>query len=167
MQDIIFYTTAFIDSREHRHIHKSATCLNVEKAFDKVWWDGLTFKLFNNFNIPPLLNKLLINYLHHRNYRITHKNHFSRPFTSHAEVPQGSALFILFTNDIPQTHNNRTHILTYADGITILSEHRNLNHLINNINYTLGYIIDWQELWLVKSNLQKSSVTIFEKNKQA
>ena len=171
IQDVIFYTATFLEQRHNAHYFKSATCLDVEKAFDKVWWDGLVYKLFNNFNLPPLINKLLTNYLHHRTYRIIHKNCLSRPFSSNAGVPQGSALsptlFILFTNDIPQPNNDRTQIFTYADDITILHENNRINYLINNINNTLRDIISWQESWLLKSNLQKSTVTIFNKNKQA
>ena len=171
IQDIIFYTTAFLDDNNIRPTLKAATCLDVEKAFDKVWWDGLVYKLHNSFNIPILINKLLTNYLHHRSYQITHKNCLSRTFTSQAGVPQGSAisptLFILYTNDIPQANNNKTHILTYADDITILTENRTTPYLINSINNTLHSIINWQEHWLLKTNLQKSSTTIFNKSPQA
>ena len=81
IQDIIFYTATFLEQRHNIPYFKSATCLDVEKAFDKVWWDGLVYKLFNNFDLPPLVNKLLTNYLHHRTYKITHKNCYSIPHT--------------------------------------------------------------------------------------
>ena len=128
---------------------KSATCFDVEKAFDKVWWDGLVYKLHNTFNIPILITKLLTNYLHHRSYQITHKNCLSRTFTSQAGVSQGSAisptLFILFTKDIPQAENDTTHILSYADNITLLVENRIIHPLVNSINNTVLSVIDWQE----------------------
>ena len=73
-----------------------------------------------------------------------------------------------FSSSTPMTFQNihdKTHILSYADDITLLLEHRNLMHLIPKINNTLNDIINWQEHWLLKTNLQKSSTTIFGKNR--
>ena len=58
--------------------------LDVEKTFDKVWWDGLIYKLYNNFTLPLLVNKLLAKssspYIQHNSQK--------PPFSSNARVPQ-------------------------------------------------------------------------------
>ena len=72
IQDVIFYTSAFIEKHHITNNQKVAiTCLDVEKAFDWVWWNGLTYKIFHNLDLPIITKKWLSNYLHQRQYYIT------------------------------------------------------------------------------------------------
>ncbi len=43
---------------------------DVAKAFDKVWHAGLIYKLMH-LGLPPRLEKILINFLHHRTAKIS------------------------------------------------------------------------------------------------
>ena len=45
IQELIFYKMAFLDKEYKTDLHRyaPATYLNVEKAFDCVWWDGLIY----------------------------------------------------------------------------------------------------------------------------
>ena len=134
-----------------------------------VWWNGLTYKIFHNLDLPIITKKLLSNYLHHRQYYITYKDKISNPFNSEAGVPQGSALsptlFSLFVNDIPDPLKNTSICLNYADDITLLTKSNNYNNLIRGTNQELNRIIQWQEEWLIKSSLAKSSAMVMGKSK--
>lgn len=68
-----------------------AAFLDLEKAFDTVWHDGLLHKLFA-LNIPPKAIKLLKSYLTRRRCRVTVYGKISQPFEPQAGVPQGSVL---------------------------------------------------------------------------
>jgi len=85
---------------------KPATAfLDIEKAFDKVWHQGLIYKLIQ-FQLPIQLLKLLESFLQHRTFevRVNDSSSSSRPIL--AGVPQeyclSNQLFSAYINDMPQ-----------------------------------------------------------------
>ena len=78
--------------------------LDVEKAFDQVWYDGLLFKL-TLMGLNRKLIRWISNFLYQRKLRISNNHQLSDPITPIHGVTQGSPLsilFILYVNDIPQ-----------------------------------------------------------------
>ena len=68
-----------------------AVFLDISKAFDKVWHDGLLFKLNQN-GISGSLVKLFENYLHNRKQRVVLNRSYSDYSSIESGVPQGSVL---------------------------------------------------------------------------
>ena len=65
--------------------------LDISKAFDKVWHDGIIFKLKQNGITGNLLN-LLSNFLRNRKQRVVLNGQTSSWANVNAGVPQGSIL---------------------------------------------------------------------------
>ena len=76
--------------------------LDILKAFDKVWHEGLMFKL-KSYGIDGDLLKLFINYLEDRKGRVVLNGQDSFWKNILAGVPQGSVLgpilFLIYTNN--------------------------------------------------------------------
>ena len=71
-----------------------AVFLDISKAFDNVWHDGLLYKLKQN-GISGCLLKLFENYLHNRNQRVVLNGSYSDYYPIESGVPQGSVLGLL------------------------------------------------------------------------
>ena len=83
-----------------------AVFLDISKAFDKVWHEGLIFKLKQNGIRGNLLN-FFISYLSHRHQRVGINGSYSEYSKIESGVPQGSVLgpllFLIYTNDLEKT----------------------------------------------------------------
>ncbi|KAL4132471.1 hypothetical protein QTP88_009614 [Uroleucon formosanum] len=95
--------------------------LDVAKAFDTVWHDGLLFKLKKIFPAPLYL--MLKSYLENRPFNVRHNLQHSNQFPISAAVPQGSDiapfLYTIYTSDLSTSED--TIVGTYADDTALLS----------------------------------------------
>lgn len=138
--------------------------LDIEKAFDRVWHQGLVRKLID-FRIPLAYGKLIHSYLTNRCFQVKVNEEESTKKWSKAGVPQGSVLgpllYLLYTADVPTTDD--TVIATFADDTAILAQGRHTAGLAKKINTHLEEIEKWTEKWKIKVNGKKSNGIIFTK----
>jgi len=100
--------------------------LDVEKAFDNVWHDGLVYKL-HQYNFPIFLVKIIQNYLSDRSFQVSLYDSKSDAINIPAGVPQGSVLgpilFNIFTADMPPLPGGGK-LSLFADDTAIIYEGR-------------------------------------------
>ncbi|KAL4120570.1 hypothetical protein QTP88_013240 [Uroleucon formosanum] len=86
------------------NIHTASVFLDIEKAFDRVWHDGLIYKM-STLNIPPWIIKTISSFLSNRSFCVRIEDQLSSPRAVLAGVPQGSCLaptlYLIYTNYIP------------------------------------------------------------------
>lgn len=87
--------------------------LLFEKAFDRVWQNGLLYKM-KNMGYNAALIKLIHSFITNRKLRVIINSHISNNRTIKAGVPQGSPLspilHSIYTADIPKTTSAKTQI---------------------------------------------------------
>ncbi|KAL4104848.1 hypothetical protein QTP88_020124 [Uroleucon formosanum] len=135
--------------------------LDIAQAFDKVWHNGLLFKL-KQF-MPAPLYLILKSYLEHRKFKVRHGNAFSPLFNIEAGGPQGSDLspdlYNIFTMDIPKTVN--TLLATFADDTPILLSNSDITITAQHLQEHLNLIDNWANNWMISINESKSSQVTF------
>lgn len=136
--------------------HCSAAFLDVASAFDKVWHSGLLYKV--KTLLPQPYYMLLKSYLSNRYFRVKHDGSYSEYHKICAGVPQGSVLgpflYVLYTNDIPQTDN--TTLATFADDTAILSKHEDPVIASDRLQNYLNELEKWLKTWRIHVNESKS-----------
>ena len=104
--------------------------LNIFKAFDKVWYHRLLFKL-ESFGIRGELFNLLEDYLSNRSQRVLLYDQESSWFHNKTGVPQGSILgpllFLIHINDPPDGLSSTAKF--FADDASLFSIVHDLNEL--------------------------------------
>ncbi|XP_015374037.1 PREDICTED: peroxidase-like [Diuraphis noxia] len=135
--------------------------LDIAQAFDKVWHDGLLYKL--KLFMPAPYYLIIKSYLQNRSFVVRQGNDISSTHSIYAEVPHGSDLspdlYNIFTADIPQSCN--TFLATYADGTAILSSSSNPILASAAIQDHANKIDEWAKKWKIKINTDKSVQVAF------
>lgn len=150
---------------EHRE-YCSALFLDVAQAFDRVWLDGLMFKIVQM--LPQNTHKLLESYLYKRIFSVRCNNSVSHDCNINAGVPQGSVLgpvlYILFTSDIPTNSQLTTH--TFADDTAILSRSHSPKIATEQLARHLIRVERWFADWRIRINEAKSKHVTFTLNRE-
>lgn len=133
-----------------------AVFLDVSQAFDRVWHQGLIYKMSKL--LPLNYCQLLESYLRNRKFRIAHEEAYSNFYPILAGVPQGSViapfLYLIYTADIPSSEN--TFIGTFADDTVIIATADSHNSATHQLQQALDNISRWTIDWKIKLNELKS-----------
>lgn len=141
--------------------------LDLRKAFDSVWHDGLIHKLFT-YNYPLYLIKLLQSYLSDRSAFVACNSAFSYLFDVTSGVPQGSLiaphLFNVFINDIPIPPKGQLSL--YADDTAFLVQFpwKNLKSIKAELCKTVRILQVFFSDWKIHLNESKTEFIIFTKS---
>ena len=127
--------------------------LDMSKAFDKVWHEGLIHKLKQN-GIEGKLLALLTNYLSNRRQRVVLNGKSSDWAPILSGVPQGSVLgpllFLVFINDLEAGIISQ--IKFFADDTSLYSVVRNPEVSARELNHDLEIINKWATQWKMSFN---------------
>ena len=150
----------------NRRLNTVAVFLDIEKAFDTTWINGLIYKLIQ-LQITPELIKLLSTFLVNRTFFVSVDGFQSDNKIIQAGVPQGAVLSPLLYNvyvaDIPSC--NQVHLAQYADDTCIFHQNKfqRLPHSIHRVQEALNDICDWFARWNIKINAQKTEAIVFKR----
>ncbi|GFT71483.1 RNA-directed DNA polymerase from mobile element jockey [Trichonephila clavipes] len=154
--------TELIHSGFEKHDATGILFLDIAKAFDKIWHDGLLIKLIR-LDFPAPLIKSIHSFLSHRLFRVRVDRILSSPRPIRSGLPQGSLssplLFTLYVNDIPQT--DLSHLAMFADDTAIITQNKRFSVVISNLQHYVSLLELWLTDWKVKVNASKSACLMF------
>ena len=127
--------------------------LDISKAFDKVWHDGLIYKLMSN-GIQGEALGILKSFLNDRLQRVVLNGQSSDWEKVCAGVPQGSILgpllFLLYINDI--SYNLECKVKLFADDTCLFSIVNDPVESAVALNNDLSKIQQWAYQWKMEFN---------------
>ena len=127
--------------------------LDISKAFDKVWHDGLIFKLRQNGISGDIIN-ILQDFLRNRKQRVVLNGQFSSWADVNAGVPQGSILgpllFLIYINDL--SDGLKSECKLFADDTSLFSVVNDINTSASDLNEDLEKIGNWAFKWKMNFN---------------
>lgn len=169
--DNILFLTQKISESFNRKKNVVAIFFDISKAFDKVWHEGLIYKLYK-CNIPLYIIEWVKTFLYNRKFFVHLNNTSSNMFDIKAGVPQGAVvspiLFNIFINDIPKKNNpNQSYSTLYADDlVTFFIYKKKSNAQEKHINNYLKELEMWLFKYKMKICAKKCNYTIFSQNKK-
>ena len=143
-----------------------AVFLDVEGAFDKVWINGLIYKLMN-IGLNNLYLRPVVSFLTNRVLRVKVNENLSRQIKMGAGTPQGCCLsptlFNLMVDDLKDKLNGRVKLAQYADDIAIWATSKCQKKAEYDIQYALSAISKWTNKWRIKLAPHKTNYMLFTK----
>ena len=151
-----------------------ACFVDLRKAFDSIWHDGLFLKLLQN-KIGGKFHNLIKNLYSKSQCAVKQSQHRTSFFPYHRGVRQGCILspwlFNIYLNDLPQLLNNsntdplilpnttKLNCLLYADDLVLISTSK------QGLQNCLDQLKIWCETWLMEIHFKKTKIMIFQKTK--
>ena len=127
--------------------------MDISKAFDRVWHDGLLFKLKQNGVSGNLLG-LIKSFLSDRVQKVILNGKTSDWECIRAGVPQGSILwpfyFLIYINDLAT--DQKLNVKLFASDTSLFSIVSDLLETANMLNEDLNKIRRWTEQWKMVFN---------------
>ena len=159
--DHLFRLSQSIMESFNRGEHVVAAFLDVEKAFDNVWHNGLRFKIFQ-LDLPTKMTRWFSDFLVGRLIQVNVNSFFSSQISPKAGVPQGSVLspllFLIYVNDLPTPHHKQNSLSQFADDTAQWAFSRNVRLAAKLLQQDLLTLAMWCAKWRIKLNPVKTKV---------
>ncbi|CAK9799286.1 Probable RNA-directed DNA polymerase from transposon BS [Anthophora plagiata] len=141
--------------------------LDIQKAFDKVWIDGLLHKMIKQ-EYPKYLIKLIHSYITERTFKVVYNSSKSTTRKTRAGVPQGSVLgpqlFKIYLNDIPEFQ--KTKMALFADDTALYAHSFNAIVAAKQIQIHIYELQKYYDKWKIQINPDKTKVIVFSKKRK-
>ena len=158
-EDQVTYIAQKIEDGFQDKRHTLTVWLDMEKAFDKVWKDGLRLKL-RQCGVSGHMYQWISQFLTNRRARVHVNGAYSRKKVLKEGVPQGGVLsptlFLVFINDILKDMPSNIRGAIYADDLVIWCTEEHLPTAQFRLQLALDRLNDWtKKKWFVKMNAAK------------
>ena len=138
--------------------------IDLQRAFDKVWIDGLQVKLMRS-GVGGAMLQWIKSYLNNRRARVTLNQATSRKFLLRHGVPQGGVLsptlFLVFVNDLVSELPRGVQAALYADDLVLWCKEEHATTAKYRMQQAIDKLSAWAEDWCVTTNKDKSCTTLF------
>ncbi len=156
--NLVFFTQK-ISETLNREKKACGIFFDISKAFDKVWHNGLIYKLIN-LNVPSYMLKYIIDFLKDRKFRVNVGDAQSELHNILCSVPQGSVLgpllFLVYINDIPLADSKHiSYSSLFADDLATIFFYQKKGKVIGRMKSYLKSIVNWLFKWRLKMNAKK------------
>ena len=154
----------------NRGEHVVATLLDVEKAFDNVWHNGLRYKILQ-LDLPTKMTRWLSDFLVGCVIQVNVNGFSSNQINPKAGVQQRSLLspqlFLIYVNDFPTSHHKQNSLSQFADDTAQWSFSLNVHIAAKRLQEDLLNLAMWCAKWRIKLNPEETEVIIFSRSKLA
>ena len=163
-EDQITYIAQIIEDGYQRQQHTAIVWVDMEKAFDKVWKQGLTLQLVQA-GVSHNMLEWIRQYLSQRTGRVNLQGKLSRQAIFKDGVPQGGVLsptlFLVFLNSIQDILNRHVKAAIYADDLALICSEDSVGTAQVRLQECLTQLEEWTEDWAMKVNAAKTTYSIF------
>ena len=153
--------------RFNRGEHVVAAFLDVEKAFDNVWHNGLWYKIFR-LDLSTKMTRWLSDILVGRVTQVDVNGFLSNQVNPKAGVPKGSVLspllFLIYVNDLPTPHHKQNSLSQFADDTAQWAFSLNVRFAARFLQQDLLNLSMWCAKWRIKLNPEKTKVITFSRS---
>ena len=140
--------------------------MDIEKAFDRVWHNGLVYKLIC-INSPQYLTKIVHSFLQFRKFQVAVDNSMSEQIQIEYGVPQGAVLsptlYSIYIYDIPTPTDCQ--LALFADDTAFFTSSRYCKTITRIIEKTAKRLYKYYTRWKIKINQDKTQAIFFSKRR--
>lgn len=150
----------------NKHRGTGIVFLDVAQAFDRVWHEGLIYKL-RTLKFKACYIHLIASYLTDRTFSVQLNSAMSNPRPAAAGVPQGSIigplLFNIYTSDLPTTDS--TELAIFADDTAIIADSWRPELVTAKLQEALDELELWYTKWRIKINVSKTNAVLYARRR--
>ena len=154
-----------INKSIHTKGHTIGIFIDLEKAYDMIWRDGLLYKL-KKLGIDNEMYWWINDFLTDRTIQVKIGNEFSRVVQLENGTPQGSVLspvlFLIMINDLPDPEDE-VKLSIFADDCSIWISGRNVNRDASILQSYFNKYQDWCNEWGFRISKSKTTAVVFSK----
>ena len=154
----------------NRGEHVIVAFLDVEKAVDNVWHNGLRYKIYQ-LDLHTKLCRWLSDFPVGRVIQVNIEGFLSPKVYPKAGAPQGSnlspLLFLIYVNEMPNPTQHQTNKSQFADDAGQWAVSKTTDLAAEYLQRDLDKLARWCAKWRIKLNPEKTKVIIFSKSQTA